>query len=102
MKKTVKYFFVFILLFVLVVLNIKGWRSNFKNKQEIELLRKELAKKTIRNTKAEDLNAHLQKKMEVAKQDLQPVIEEKAREDFGMIKEGETYFHFEKNESKDE
>ncbi len=93
------YIFSFIAFVVLIIFNIKMWGLDRKQEKKISLLQKELIIQQNENERVQEINQKLTSKITGFKNNTNETIEEEARTNFGMVKEGETYYYIEKNDS---
>ncbi len=87
---------------LLVILNVRVWQKDHKKEQQISALQQELAYQLEENAKVSAINEDLRLKVQSLSKSSKEAIEEKAREDFGMVREDETFYYFDEsnNEAK--
>ncbi|MGY0398688.1 MAG: septum formation initiator family protein, partial [Ostreibacterium sp.] len=91
----VKIIILFILFILLVILNFRLWKKDATQEQEIINLQKQLTIQQQENDKTALVNAHLRGKISSLKRGGTEMIEEAARNGFGMVGKDETFYHFE-------
>lgn len=94
-NSTAKVTLVILAFIILIVLNLFIWKKDHDQEREIISLQKELLIQQQENAAIAQSNAQLRQKINSLKQGSMEMIEEEARSGFGMVGEGETYFHFE-------
>ena len=77
---------------LLLVLNHLLWLREDRGVRQVYLLQQEIAERRAENMLLEARNARLE--AEIQSLDAFDAIEEQARVEFGMIREGETFFQF--------
>ncbi|PIE42280.1 MAG: cell division protein FtsB [Gammaproteobacteria bacterium] len=97
-NSTAKLVIVILVFALLVFLNIYVWKKDRRQEQEIIDLQKELSIQQTENEKIAQINRDLRQKIDSLKQGSKEMIEEEARNGFGMVGEGETFFHLEEPE----
>lgn len=100
LNSTVKFIVIIVALIVLVALNFYLWQKDHTQEREIIGLQEELALQQQENAKISRVNSDLKKKIDSLKQGSLEMIEEEARNGFGMVGEGETFYHFQDKDSK--
>lgn len=99
LNSTAKATFFILAFIVLIILNFYIWKKDLNHETQIINLQKELTLLQQENEKIAKVNQDLKQKIESLKIGSLEMIEEKARNGFGMVSEGETYYHL--NEEKD-
>lgn len=87
-------------LVALVMLNFYLWKKDHSQEQEIRALQNELALQQQENAKIAKTNGDLRQRIDSLKRGGFEMIEEEARNGFGMVGKGETFYHFEEKEGK--
>jgi len=95
MKALLKYTFTLMFAIALLFLNFKIWNKNSTLKMENEKLQIELKIKQEQAYTLSETNKHKKEKLDVITTSSKDIVEEKARNVFGMVGEGETYYHTE-------
>lgn len=95
LNSTAKVMMIILAFLVLLVLNFYVWRKDHSQEAEIKALQKQLTIQQQENTVLSESNTELRQKIDSLKQGSMEMIEEEARNGFGMVGEGETYYHFE-------
>ncbi|PID66398.1 MAG: cell division protein FtsB [Gammaproteobacteria bacterium] len=101
LNSTLRLTLVIIALAVLVVLNFYVWNKDHQQEEQIQALQKQLAIQRQENNVLSQSNTELRQKIDSLKQGSTEMIEEEARSGFGMVGEGETFYHFEGKKPKD-
>lgn len=94
LNSTAKIIFIVVVFAVLVVLNLYVWRKDNAQEQQIVSLQKQLHAQQQENAIISQLNNELKQKIDSLRQGSLEMIEEEARNGFGMVGEGETFYHF--------
>ncbi len=101
LNSTVKFMLIMAALAVLIVLNFYVWKKDHEQETEIKALQKQLTLQQQENTVLSRSNIELREKINRLKQGSMEMIEEEARNGFGMVGEGETFYHFEDRKPQD-
>lgn len=99
-KTIVKYGLILAAFVLLIILNIKVWKKDYDKEQQISLLQQELAYQQEENEKVKAINDDLKLKINSLTKGSNEMLEEKAREDFGMVREDETFYYYNEDEDK--
>lgn len=91
---TAKIIFVLVAFVVLLILNWKMWSKDQEQEKTIVNLQKELVIQQQENAKMIGSNAQLRRRIDSLKRGSVEMIEEEARDNFGMVGEGETFYDF--------
>lgn len=94
-----KYGLILIAFVLLIVVNIKVWKKDHDKEKQISVLQQQLAYQLEENSKIQSVNEDLKLKINSLTKGSNEMLEEKAREDFGMVRDNETFFYY--NEDKD-
>ncbi len=94
-NSTAKLIVVSLALILLISLNFYMWKKDRMHEQTIINLQNELVLQQQENANIALINDKLKRKINSLKQGSLEMIEEEARSGFGMVGEGETFFHFE-------
>ena len=86
---------ILIIFVVLLILNFRLWKKDHHQENEVIGLQKELSLQQKENATMSGVNNNLKQKIDSLKQGSMEMIEEEARNNFGMVGEGETYYRFE-------
>lgn len=100
LNSTAKIALAIVAFIVLIMLNFKLWQKDHTQEQEIRALQKELILQQEENEKIASTNDDLRKKIDSLKRGGYEMIEEEARNGFGMVGKGETFYHFGDEEGK--
>ena len=79
------------LLVLLVLLQYRLWFAEEGSLAELHRLQREIERQEAQNTSLRERNAQLEQEVLELQQGLE-TVEERARQDLGMIREGETYY----------
>lgn len=83
---------------MLVVLNYRVWKKDYTQEQTIQGLQQDLQVQQAENAKMLATNAELRRRINSLKRGSVEMVEEEARNKFGMVRDGETYFNFDAEE----
>lgn len=86
---------------VLLVLNWNMWSKDREQEDSIQNLQKELLIQRQENQKMRETNDKLHRRIDSLKRGSVEMIEEEARDKFGMVGEGETFIDFESSPKED-
>lgn len=100
LSSTAKFTLITIIFIGLVALNWKMWSKDRDQEQKIRELQKELLIQQQENAKMNSSNAKLRQRINSLKRGSVEMIEEKARDNFSMVSEGETFFDFQATSDK--
>lgn len=89
-----------VLLLLLLVSQYRLWFAEEGSIAELHRLEQEMERQQALNRELEDRNAHLEQEVIELQQGLE-TVEERARRDLGMIREGETYYQVLEGEDSD-
>jgi len=81
-----------VLIVLLLSVNIALWRSDDQGVRKVRALQADVAAQEVENARLTERNEALAAEVDSLKKDLE-AIEERARTELGMIREGETFFH---------
>ncbi len=95
LNSTAKITFFIVALIVLLMLNFYMWNKDRIQEIEIRELQEQLVQQQQENDVLAQSNDELHQKIDSLKQGSREMIEEEARNGFGMVGEGETFYHFE-------
>ncbi len=101
LNSTVRFVLIMVALAVLIVLNFYVWKKDHAQEIEIKALQQQLSIQQQENTVLSRSNSELREKIDSLKQGSMEMIEEEARNGFGMVGEGETFYHFEDRKPQD-
>jgi cell division protein FtsB len=87
------------LLLLLLVSQYRLWFAAEGSLAELHRLEQEIGRQQARNAELEARNARLEQEVIELQQGLE-TVEERARRDLGMIREGETYYQVVEDEGK--
>ncbi len=91
---TVKLTFILTAFVVLLVLNWKMWKKDYQQEQTIIGLQEQLLIQQREHVNMTETNAKLRSRISSLKRGSIEMLEEEARDNFGMVKEGETFYDF--------
>lgn len=91
---TIKYLLIISAFVILLILNWRMWVKDREQEHLIQGLQIERQLQLQENAKMRTINADLRRRIESLKRGSVEMIEEEARDNFGMVGEGETYFDF--------
>ncbi len=94
LTETLKYLFTIVVIIALVVLNWNMWSKEREQVKTIESLKRQLITQKQENTEMKTMNDDLRRRIDSLKRGSVEMIEEEARDNFGMVGEGETFFEF--------
>ncbi len=100
LNSTAKVTLFIIAFIVLIVLNFYTWNKDHKQEAEIKELQAQLIQQQQENSVLSQSNTELRQKIDSLKQGSTEMIEEEARNGFGMVGEGETFYYFEDKKSQ--
>lgn len=95
LNSTAKFMLIILALVLLVVFNLYIWKKDHDQEIKIKALQKQLTGQQQENAMLAESNTELRQKIDSLKQGSMEMIEEEARNGFGMVGEGETFYHFE-------
>lgn len=95
LNSTLKLVVILALFAVLLLLNFKVWKKDHQQEKAIKALQKELHIQQQENAEIAKTNMDLQEKIASLKRGSYEMIEEEARNNWGMVGEDETYYHLE-------
>lgn len=98
LNSTAKWVFILAAFTVLVVLNYRVWKKDYTQEQTIQGLQQDLQVQQAENAKMLATNAELRRRINSLKRGSVEMVEEEARNKFGMVRDGETYFNFDAEE----
>lgn len=91
---------IFALFVLLIILNYKVWTKDHQQEQQIRDWQSELATQRSENEKIQSTNDDLRHKIDSLKRGSHEMIEEEARDNFGMVGKDETFYHIEPEKAK--
>ncbi len=94
LASTAKFVLIIAAFVALLVLNWKVWVKDRDNERLIQDLQTEHKIQLEENAKMQATNAELRRRIDSLKRGSVEMIEEEARDTFGMVGEDETYFDF--------
>lgn len=99
-NSTAKFVLILVAFALLVVLNYRVWKKDYVQEQKIQGLQQNLQMQQTENAKMVETNAELRRRIDSLKRGGVEMIEEEARDNFGMVREGETFYDFGVDEVK--
>ncbi len=90
-----------VLTLLLLASQYRLWFADEGSIAELHRLEQEIDRQQSRNRELEERNAHLEQEVIELQQGLE-TVEERARRDLGMIREGETYYQVVEDEGDDD
>ncbi|PID63554.1 MAG: cell division protein FtsB [Gammaproteobacteria bacterium] len=99
LTSTVKFVLIAIAFVVLLVLNWRIWNKDIQQEQTIMGLQQQLIIQQKENMTMAETNAELRTRIDSLKRGSVEMIEEEARDNFGMVGEGETFYDFDPKSS---
>lgn len=99
-NSTAKFVLILVAFALLVVLNYRVWKKDYVQEQKIQGLQQNLQMQQTENAKMAETNAELRRRIDSLKRGGVEMIEEEARDNFGMVREGETFYDFGVDEVK--
>lgn len=94
-NSTLKTVMILVLFAILLVLNFSVWKKDRQQEIAIQSLQQELLIQQQENAAIAKINADLKEKIISLKRGSYEMIEEEARNNWGMVGENETFFHLE-------
>ncbi len=101
-NSTAKLLFLLAVFALLIVLNYRVWKKDYEQEQRIQGLLQDYQIQQAENAKMAQTNAELRRRIDSLKRGGFEMVEEEARDKFGMVGDGETYFNFEGDKSAQE
>lgn len=95
LNATLKGTTILVLFVILLVLNFTVWQKDRAQEVAIKALQEELKIQQQENAVIAEMNADLKEKINSLKRGSYEMIEEEARNNWGMVGEDETFYHLE-------
>ncbi len=91
---TVKFVLMLVAFVGLLILNWNTWKKDYQQEQTIISLQEQLLIQQREHVDIKETNAKLRSRINSLKRGSIEMLEEEARDSFGMVKEGETFYDF--------